>query len=326
MLSFGLLLFLVACSHNQRRSPAPTPTAPPRASVLGNKLQLKNFTPPPSNTPVAPPPLASGICTRYTPIDGTPPSCKCSEVPTCDYGTQQKIPCQFDTQICNQLGSYPNAPWCVLPQNPETQRCYDDLLAGRCKLWCAAKPVIYLYPERALLASVALAIAGRITVSDPLYPIGGWKDVLAFPDGTVVYESKKYPYLYYETEVAKPSFPKEGIIVPIDMLEPMLTVITTQLGLTTNEQNDFLSYWLPRLKKEVTTPLLLISLVTPKEKELLDKITVQPKPDTTIELLFQFIPLKRPIDIQPLALPKTPPKREGFVMVEWGGGVGELVQ
>lgn len=339
ILSFGLLLFLVACSHNQTRTPAPTPTLPPQASALGNKLQLRNFTPPVSATifaaPTTPPVSATAtptpvptatICPRYTPVDGTPPNCKCPEVPICDYGTGQVGSCQFDAQICRELTMLPDLGFCSQTQSPQTQQCYDDLLAGRCKLWCAAKPVIYLYPESLLVADVKLAIDGIVTVSDPLYPQQGWKDVLALPSGELFYEGKQYPYLYYETEVSKPAPPTEGIVVEMESLQPMLTLITSQLGLLPHEQKDFLDYWVPRLQKEVTTPYLSVGLVSHTDKERIDKVIITPEPDTRIELLFQFTPLKSPIVLPALQLPKTPPQRTGFVMIEWGGGITELVQ
>lgn len=43
------------------------------------------------------------------------------------------------------------------------------------------KPVIYLYPTRTI--NVSVRVGADVTVSDPSYPVGGWREVTVEPSG-----------------------------------------------------------------------------------------------------------------------------------------------
>jgi hypothetical protein len=147
-----------------------------------------------------------------------------------------------------------------------------------------------------------------------------WQNVLAHPDGTLVYQGGIYKELYYETEVDHVRQPKTGFVIPTAQLEERLTHITSQLGLKDNERQEFLEYWLPQLY-ELNSPYILFSLVEPDEKERIDHVDISPKPDTFINFLAYFKPVSSPFyDIEPLILPQAP-KRVGFTAVEWGGTI-----
>ena len=85
-----------------------------------------------------------------------------------------------------------------------------------------------------------------------------------------------------------------------------------------DEQTEFLDWWLPRLR-DLNTPYILFSIIDRDEKDRIDKLNISPKPDTLIDFMAYFRPLNKPVDIPPLILPQTPPKRVGFTAVEWGG-------
>ena len=169
--------------------------------------------------------------------------------------------------------------------------------------------------------SVLLDVPGRITVSDPLYPANGW-NVFALPGSKIVHNGKTYPYLYYETEVGKPNTPNTGIVIEKEKLAVMLTLINKQIGLSDKEIADFLDYWLPSLSS-YDEPYWLVQIIDHEEKQRTDKVLINPEPNTRIEVLFNFKPLKKPISITPMVLPNNPPKRIGFTMVEWGGGIDQ---
>ena len=184
---------------------------------------------------------------------------------------------------------------------------------------CWGKPVIYLYPTAKTLVDVEVKTSGKIVISDPLYPIGGWKNVEAHPDGTLFYNGKKYKELFYESEVKNYGAPSTGIIIPISSIESELKRNLLQLGLNEEESGEFLEYWIPRLK-DLGTPYILFSIVEENVKRITDRIIVTPEPDTRIEFLVYFKPLEFPEKIKPLVLPQRP-KRVGFTLVEWGGGI-----
>jgi len=192
--------------------------------------------------------------------------------------------------------------------------------AGRCVDFCGAydKPILYLYPERETYVDVAILTTGNIFKSIPQYPEGGWKKIFAYPDGKLIYQGKTYQELFYETNIGYIEEPQRGLTLTSQNLEKELDAILYKLGLNSWERNEFLTYWIPRLKKE-NTQYFQFSLIQGDFKEKTDKLLITPKPDTLIEILVYFKPLKKPYTGKALQLPSEPPKRIGFTAVEWGG-------
>ncbi len=183
--------------------------------------------------------------------------------------------------------------------------------------WCNAKPVIYLYPTKTTYINVSLDIAGNIIKSDPLYPQNGWKDLLAYPNGNLSYQGKSYRELFYESSLSYHEPPSGGIVVSKEKIKPALDQLVTSLGLSKNEKAEFLSYWLPKLSS-LNKPYLLISLFTQDKKDLFDRVTIDPKPNTFIQFILYFKPLSQSVVLTPPQLPQLP-VRTGFTAVEWGG-------
>jgi uncharacterized protein YegL len=216
---------------------------------------------------------------------------------------------------------------CVMDGFPSAQNpcCpgvaqYEGSNVGRPDLpfYCDAKPVIYLYPEKPTKVSVKVTIPGKITVSIPKYEEPeGWQNVLAYPDGTLVYQGKKYSELFYETIQARTEPPRNGWAVKATDLNRKLTEITSSLGLNSKEQGEFLAYWLPRLK-DLDKPYIFVSFFDPLIKDSVDKVDITPKPDNFIQFIMYFKGLDRNQKINPPAYPIVP-QRKGFTAVEWGG-------
>lgn len=185
--------------------------------------------------------------------------------------------------------------------------------------WCVGKPVIYLYPPTATSVDVELFIPGEIYISIPKYPEGGWKNVLAHPDGTLIYNNEKYSELYYETKVKIRDIPTSGLIIPTSDLKNRLITITGKLGLNASEQADFMEYWMPLLK-ELKKPYIVFSLLAESEKERIDGVKMNPQPDVFINFIAYFKGVDMPIAIEPLVFPSVP-ERHGFTAVEWGGTI-----
>ncbi len=156
-------------------------------------------------------------------------------------------------------------------------------------------------------------------VSDPLYPLGGWRNVTAYPDGTLIYQGKKYRELFYESSISEIKAPDKGFLVESLNIEKTLKDLNIKLGLTDFESKELTDFWAPRLKA-LHSPYIFVSLVEKEEKEKIDKLNIHPKPDTLIEILYYFKPADKYFKTKPLMLPQTP-KRQGFVAVEWGGTI-----
>jgi hypothetical protein len=169
------------------------------------------------------------------------------------------------------------------------------------------------------MVDVRIESSGDIFISDPIYPTGGWKNILANPDGTLVYKDKTYRELFYESEVEDFKKPENGIIIRTDELEQNLSQILLRLGLNHFEKDEFLEYWIPNLKN-LSSPYILFSIIEASEKEKIDHVIIDPEPTTRIEFIAYFKPLEEIVPIKKLELPETP-KRVGFTEVEWGGTI-----
>lgn len=184
-------------------------------------------------------------------------------------------------------------------------------------VYCVGKPVIYLYPEKPTYVNVEVKTPGEIVVSDPTYPAEGWQQVLATPNGTLHYEDKLYRELFYETNVKEFIKPTNGIIISQSKLQEKLDDLIKQLGLEKGERKEFLDFWVPRLR-ELNSPYIVFSVLGKQEKEAIDRVIINPKPDTRIEFIAYFKPIYQLQPITPLKLDDRP-KRIGFTAVEWGG-------
>lgn len=301
-----LFLLLVGCSSNTARNRQQF-LAPPSPTDLaqGDNLQFKNFkvpTPAPTGNP--------GNPCKHDTGGQADPGCECP---------QYLVTCQ-DKQCTNFVN--PNTPvyppmscdqvghaWCSIPQLAPTDGTF-----------CIGKPVIYLYPTEPTIIDVIIKTSGDIITSDPLYPTGGWQNVLAYPNGMLFYNSKWYKELFYESEVHDFRKPTAGITLQISHVRPTLSLILAQLGLNEAEATEFLDFWVPRLESLHST-YIFFSLIENDEKQRLDHVIITPTPDTMIEFIAYFKPLKSPFAGQALVLPKRPPVRKGFTAVEWGGTI-----
>lgn len=182
--------------------------------------------------------------------------------------------------------------------------------------YCLGKPIIYLYPEIPTFVDVRIETIGNIFVSDPHYPDGGWKNVLAYPNGNLLYQGKQYRELFYETDVDDFEKPTNGINIPKENVEAELLIILAKLGLNEFERKEFTDFWAPILENQ-EKPYIQFSLIQGVAKDEIDKVVINPKPDTFIEILAYFKPLDTPFQGPRLKLPPTP-TRIGFTAVEWG--------
>ncbi len=177
------------------------------------------------------------------------------------------------------------------------------------------EPIIYLYPETEQNIDIKLNSLVNVFASTPVYD-GGW-NVTAKPSGEItdVKTNKKYPYLFWEGSSYIFEMPKAGFVVEKSNVTNFLEDTVLKLGLNEKEKNDFIKSWAPELSH---APYYFITFL---DQNFIDKIApleISPNPKTIIRILMDYKPLTGDIEVEPLILP-TPPKREGFTVVEWGG-------
>ena len=181
-----------------------------------------------------------------------------------------------------------------------------------------AKPVIYLYPEQETKVNVQLTFNGTLISTYPTLPPEGWT-VTAQPDGTLTdEEGRSYRYLFWEGVADVDWKQDSGFLVKAEDAREFLEQSLTQLGLNELEQNDFITYWLPKLEKNGE------SFVTFAAEQYTDNaiLTVTPKPDSVlrVQMLISKVDDSNRAAFQKLPEQELPRfEREGFVLVEWGG-------
>lgn len=180
-----------------------------------------------------------------------------------------------------------------------------------------AKPIVYLYPEETTEVAVTLGTPEKLTASYPLYN-DGWH-VLAEPDGklTDLNTGRELYSLYYEGDNGDFEMSGEGFVVPrtevVEFLEEKLAI----LGLNEREAEEFIIYWLPKMQENEYN---YVRFATSSEIETYMPLSTTPSPKTVIRILMLTKGLEEPIEVQEQKI--TPAGgRDGFTVVEWGGGV-----
>lgn len=182
----------------------------------------------------------------------------------------------------------------------------------------AEKPVIYFYPDATQQVSVQLNVTGQLGFTYPAYN-SGW-NFSADPDGTIHMNDKEYDYLFWdgETKVNMQNVERfDGYLVKRDSLPVFFETQLTAMGLTPREQEDFITYWCPRMQENETS---YVHFMFTEEYESIAIINITPKPD---HLFRVFLLWDNGAGIDPNAI--QPQKietvtREGFTVIEWGGG------
>ncbi len=178
-----------------------------------------------------------------------------------------------------------------------------------------AKPVIYLYPTTT--TNVSVSVGAQITKSDPFYGTHGWQNVTTHPDGSLTYQGKYYPSLFWEG-YGYGFYPQinSGAIVPTKDASTTVRAQLSAQGLTTNEINDFMTFWQPKLQS-ITQPYVRLSWLGTTEMNRLAPLHINPAPQTLIRVFLDFQGLDKPYGLP--AQHFSTPTRNGFTAVEWGG-------
>lgn len=177
------------------------------------------------------------------------------------------------------------------------------------------KPVLYLYTEEETDIEIKLDLGenGKLTTTYPKYN-DGWK-VKAYPDGTIVTNDMEYNYIYWEGESDYTFDRSKGFCIAGENTEKFLEETLAILGLNRKEANEFIVYWLPLMENNK------YNYITFHTQEYADKIKldINPIPDNQLRIYMITEKLEEYIEVEPQIL-DTNFKREGFTIVEWGGG------
>lgn len=180
----------------------------------------------------------------------------------------------------------------------------------------AEKPVIYLYPDKKMDIQVKVSTPNGFSFTYPEYN-QGW-NVTANPDGTIETNGKTYSYLFWEGPVNTTTVENKqtGFIVSNETLMTFLESSLTTIGLTTKEQQDFITWWYPKMKENDKN---YVRFLVNGECNALSGLQITPAPQTQLRLYMVWMNAGELTanDITTQTLPTIP--RNGFTVVEWGG-------
>ena len=179
------------------------------------------------------------------------------------------------------------------------------------------KPVIYLYPEEETDVHVELELTeSELYTTYPKYN-NGW-DVTAYPDGSLLnkVDGTHHKYLFWDSSNCRTRYDfSNGFCVAGSDTESFLKEKLTYMGLTEEEMNEFIVYWLPLMEHNK------YNLITFQGEAYTNsaKLDITPKPDSILQIFMVYVPLEEAVDIEPQQLETF--DRKGFTVVEWGGSV-----
>lgn len=178
---------------------------------------------------------------------------------------------------------------------------------------CDKKPVIYLYPEEETEVRVELDLDGKLKYTYPEYNTQ-WV-VKAKPDGTLINkaDNREYSYLFWEADFKSDYDMSKGFVVKGEDTAKFLQETLSKMGLTPKEYNEFIVYWLPKMRDN------RYNLITFPKEEYTKKarLNVEPKPDSVLRVFMVYKPLDEEIEIEEQEIETF--ERKGFTLIEWGG-------
>ena len=178
-----------------------------------------------------------------------------------------------------------------------------------------AKPVIYLYPEVETDVHIELELTeSELSTTYPKYN-NGW-DVTAYPDGSLVNKAdgSNHKYLFWDAANCRTRFDfSKGFCVAGEDTEKFLKEKLTYMGLTEQEMNEFIVYWLPLMEHNEYN---LIAFQGDKYTNSA-KLNISPTPDSLLRVFMAYVPLEEAVETEPQELETF--ERKGFTVVEWGG-------
>ena len=195
----------------------------------------------------------------------------------------------------------------TVEEDNKTATVYPDAVA--------AKPVIYLYPEEETDVHVELELTeADLSTTYPKYN-NGW-DVTAYPNGTLLnkVDGTHHKYLFWDAVNCRTRFDfSNGFCVAGSDTESFLKEKLKYMGLTEEEMNEFIVYWLPLMEHNKYNLISFQGDVYTNSA----KLDITPAPDSLLRVFMAYVPLEEAVDIEPQQLETF--ERKGFTVVEWGG-------
>ncbi len=179
------------------------------------------------------------------------------------------------------------------------------------------KPVLYVHTDSTQQMHIRVRPYGKFKFTYPSYN-RGWS-IQANTDGSITHRGRSYQYLFWEgvsgsTKV--PVDPTIGFLVQKDSLVNFFEEKLTRLGFNSNEQADFITYWVPKMIKY---PTCYVHLIINEKYDAIATHRILPKPDHLVRVFVFWAGM--PEGFHPTLTPQEIPesKLSGTSVLEWGG-------
>ncbi len=184
--------------------------------------------------------------------------------------------------------------------------------------------VAYIYPRGDTDGMIKMDAKGNVSYEHPEYDEeeenvdededDEWEEPIR-TDGTITdKDGKKHAFLFWKGETHEGWDFTKGFCVKGRDTQGFLEASLTKLSLTKKEQDDFIAYWLPKLKANRYNVIFFQSygydMTNLKTKVL---------PDTFITVSMAYYPSDGYVYIKPQDLLSR--RRKGATAVEWSGGM-----
>ena len=201
-------------------------------------------------------------------------------------------------------------------QRPEDTAQNVRVIAKEIHAYAAyLKPIIYFYPEIPTVCSAKITLNGQLTCTYPDHSVNGWENFTAHPDGMLTFpDGKEYYALYWEGEQCAEWDFSTGFCVRGEDTAAFLEWALAEQGLTAREANEFIVYWLPLMQEN---PYNVISFQTTTYTDGA-KLDITPAPDSLLRIFMAYYATDTEVAIEPQTFEEF--ERQGFTVVEWGGG------
>lgn len=213
------------------------------------------------------------------------------------------------------LNSYP-----FLSQHRVKLRFYINNYPDQNKV---KKPVVYLYSDRIVDLDLKLNTKIDLSFTYPAYDETGWHMSIS-PENGIVVNNQHYPYLFWEgvdNDRLNYQIHKGNIVGEIISTDTVITYLEKQLtafGLSPVEKTDFITFWAPILSRQ-RYALVQFKLDKDYDEVAAIESSIPIDEERRVFLMFESFDWKPRIPVTG-AQPKVDPvKRNGLILIEWGG-------
>lgn len=179
------------------------------------------------------------------------------------------------------------------------------------------KPVIYLYPETEQEVEVKLILKGELFFTYPQISDNTWT-LTANSDGSLQYGDESLRYLFWESVNKAPEVDwSSSFVITKDDVTKFLSEKLKEIGLTSEERADMITYWGPRMMQHSNC---LVQFRFNESCNGFAELDISPKPDNLNRVYILFTGMETIADVLVFRAPLIQTiDRSGFDILEWGG-------